>query len=76
MSSFKSYFEKDEPKSIEDLFNNLKLLRDSSYEKYILIAGVSDYQGSFFIEYKNRLKEYIDEKEAQAIRINDELSLT
>ena len=67
------FFNEDRAKSIDDLYNILKNIRDSTLEKYNKITAAIE-RNDVAQEYKNALKDYIDKKEAAAVQINEEIN--
>ena len=67
------FFNEDKAKSIEDLYNILKNIRDSTLEKYNKITA-SIERNDVAQEYKNELKDFIDKKEQAVVAINEELN--
>ena len=47
--------------------------RDITLEKYHMIAGIKE-KNNHYVEYKARLREFIDNKERTAIKLNDEMT--
>lgn len=69
------FFNEDRAKSIEELYNILKNIRDSALEKYNKITA-SIERNDIVQDLKNELKDYIDKKEQQVVAINEELNQT
>jgi len=67
------FFNEDKAKSIEDLYNILKNIRDSTLEKYNKITAAIE-RNDVAQEYKNELKDFIDKKEQAVVAINEELN--
>lgn len=57
------------------MFKVLKELRDESYEKFHQIAGIRE-KNQYFEAYRQRLQDYMDEKENLAIKINNDINAT
>lgn len=67
-------FGNDEPKTFEEIFQCLKKIRDDSYEKFHTIAGIRE-KNNYFEAYKQRLQDFMNEKESLALKLNDEMNL-
>jgi len=65
------FFNEEKSKSIEELYNILKNIRDSTLEKYNKITAAIE-RNDVAQDYKNELKEYIDQKEQEIATVNEE----
>lgn len=50
-----------------------KNARETALDKYQTIAGVKD-KSLIYLEYKGKLKQILDSKETQAIKLNEEMA--
>jgi len=63
----------NKPKNVEDVYNILKNIRDSTLEKYNKITA-SIERNDLVNEFKSQLRDFIDGKEQEALNTNEHLS--
>jgi len=71
--SLKQYLSQDKPKPFEEMFNILKNVRETALDKYQTIAGIKD-KSAIYLEFRGKLKQILDTKETQAIKLNEEMA--
>ena len=71
--SLKQYLSQDKPKPFEEMFNILKNVRETALDKYQNSAGIKD-KSAIYLEFRGKLKQALDNKEIQAIKLNEEMA--